>query len=102
MSACAGSDPFALRVLGDSMAPEFTEGAIIIVERTGALEAGCYVVAEHHDEYLFRQLVIAQGRWFLKPLNDRYPTVEITGPQAIKGRVIQKAGKYRKDRVRYL
>jgi SOS-response transcriptional repressor LexA len=102
MSACAGSEPFALRVLGDSMVPEFTEGTIIIVEPTGVLERGCYVVAEHDDEYLFRQLVITQGHWFLKPLNDRYPTVELAGPQAIKGRVIQKAGKYRKDRVHYV
>lgn len=100
--SCAGSEPFALRVLGNSMAPEFAEGTIIIVEPDGVLEGGCYVVAQYDDEYLFRQLVIAEGRWFLKPLNDRYPTVEIFGPQAIKGRVIQKAGKHRKDRVYYV
>lgn len=84
------------------MAPEFAEGTIIIVEPTGVLEGGCYVVAQHDDEHLFRQLVITEGRWFLKPLNDRYPTVEIPGPQAIKGRVIQKAGRNRKDRVHYV
>jgi DNA polymerase V len=100
--SCAGSEPFALRVLGNSMFPEFAEGTIIIVEPDGVLEGGCYVVAQYDDEYLFRKLVIAEGRWFLKPLNDRYPTVEISGPQAIKGRVIQKAGKYRKDRVYYV
>ena len=84
------------------MAPEFAEGTIIIVEPSGVLERGCYVVAQYDDEYLFRQLVISKGRWFLRPLNDRYPTVEIPGAQAIKGRVIQKAGKYRKDRVHYV
>ena len=27
---CAGSEPFALMVLGDAMAPEFVEGEIIV------------------------------------------------------------------------
>jgi DNA polymerase V len=102
MGACAGSEPFALRVLGDSMAPEFEQGTIIIVEPAGVLEAGCFVVAQHENEYLFRQLVIEGSRWLLKPLNDNYPTLEIPGSQAIKGRVIQKAGKRRKDRVHYV
>ena len=102
MSSCAGSEPFALRVLGDSMAPEFAEGTVIIVEPTGVLEGGCYVVAKSNSEYLFRQLIIEKGNWFLKPLNDKYPTVEIPGVEAIKGRVIQKAGKRKKDRQYYL
>jgi DNA polymerase V len=102
MGACAGSEPFALRVLGDSMAPEFEQGTIIIVEPAGVLEGGCFVVAQHENEYLFRQLVIDGSRWLLKPLNGNYPTLEIPGPQAIKGRVIQKAGKRRKDHVHYV
>ncbi len=102
MSACAGSEPFALRVLGDSMLPEFEQGAVIIVEPGGVLESGCFVVAEHAQQYLFRQLVIEQGRWFLKPLNERYATIEIAGLAAIKGRVIQKTGRSRKDRRLYL
>ncbi len=102
MSGCAGSEPFALQVLGDSMAPEFKDGTVIIVEPTGVLETGCYVVADCGNEYVFRQLIIEQGRWFLRPLNDRYPTVEIEGAGTIKGRVIQKAGKHRKDRTHYV
>jgi DNA polymerase V len=102
MGACAGSEPFALRVLGDSMVPEFEQGTIIIVEPAGVLEGGCFVIAHHEDEYLFRQLVIDRDRWFLKPLNSNYPTIEIPGLQAIKGRVVQKAGKRKKDRVHYV
>jgi SOS-response transcriptional repressor LexA len=102
MSSCAGSEPFALRVLGDSMAPEFDEGAVIIVEPTGVLDDGCYVVADYNDEYLFRQLVFKEARWLLQPLNRKYPTVEIPGVEAIKGRVIQKASTRRKDRQHYL
>ncbi len=99
---CAESEPFALRVLGDSMVPEFPEGCIIIVEPSGVIESGCYVVAQHDGAYTFRQLIIEGDRWLLKPLNPNYPTVEIPGLEAIKGRVIQKAGKYRKDRKHYL
>ncbi len=102
MSSCAGSEPFALRVLGDSMAPEFEEGTVIIVEPTGVLDDGCYVVADCNDEYLFRQLILKDTRWLLKPLNSKYPTVEIPGVEAIKGRVIQKARTRKKDRQHYL
>ncbi|MFQ5757429.1 MAG: S24 family peptidase, partial [Acidiferrobacterales bacterium] len=89
MSACAGSEPFALRVLGDSMAPEFDHGTVIIVEPAGLLESGCYVVAEHNSKYIFRQLIIDGQRWLLKAVNDQYPTIEIAGLQEIKGRVVQ-------------
>ncbi len=102
MSGCAGSEPFALQVLGDSMAPEFEDGVVIIVEPAGIVESGCYVVAQHDDEYLFRQLIIENQRWYLKPLNARYPTVEITGLEQIRGRVIQKAARGRKSRKHYL
>lgn len=89
-SGCAEAEPFALRVLGDSMQPEFAEGEIIIVEPAGNVSSGCFVVAVHDDEYTFRQLVIEAGRWFLKPLNDAYPTLEVAGIEAIKGIITQK------------
>lgn len=102
MSACAGAEPFVLRVLGDSMMPEFEEGAIIVIEPAGVIESGCFVIAQHEGEYLLRQLILEQGRWLLRPLNERYPSVEIAGLQEIKGRVIQKAGRSRQDRKHYL
>ena len=37
MSDCAGAEVFALQVLGQSMAPEFEEGEIIVIEPEGAL-----------------------------------------------------------------
>ena len=56
MGGCSGSEPFALRVLGDSMTPEFEDGAIIIIDPAGVVESGCYVLALHDGEYIFRQL----------------------------------------------
>ena len=82
-SGCAESEPYALRVLGDSMLPEFEEGAIIIIDPAGAIVDECYVVALHDDEYIFRQLRIVEDRYYLQPLNDLYDTVEISGPELV-------------------
>ena len=102
MSNCADHEPFALQVLGDSMEPEFSDGMIIIVEPGNTVSSGCYVVAQHQNEYLLRQFVLDGARCLLKPLNERYPTLELESMQAIRGRVIQRAGKRRKDRKRYV
>ncbi len=102
MSGCAGSEPFALRVLGDSMAPEFREGEIIIVEPSTTVEDACYVVADRDGEYIFRQLKIENGRWFLQPLNNKYQRVEIAGLSAIKGRIISKSNGRGRQRKSYL
>ncbi len=100
-SGCAESEPYALRVLGDSMLPEFEEGAIIVIDPAGAIKDGCYVIAIHDDEYIFRQLRILDERYYLQPLNDLYDTVEIPGTEQIKGVISQKSGRSRKDHKRY-
>jgi len=102
MSGCAGSEPFALQVLGDSMEPEFRDGAIVIVEPGVVVNDGCYVVAQHNEEYVLRQLNICEQRWILKPLNKNYESVEISGLDAIRGRVIQRTGRRRSERKSYL
>lgn len=98
---CAASEPFALRVLGDSMLPEFAEGAIIIIDPAGAIRDGCYVMAEYKNEYIFRQLRMVGDKLYLQPLNDLYDTVEISSQQMIQGVISQQAGRRRKDRKFY-
>ncbi len=100
-SSCAASEPFALRVLGDSMLPEFAEGVIIIIDPAGTIRDGCYVMAEVKNEYIFRQLRIVDDKYYLQPLNDLYDTVEIPGQDVIQGVIAQKAGRRRKDRKHY-
>ena len=101
MSSHCGGEPFALRVLGDSMAPEFLEGHIIIIEPDGAINNGDYVFAvDDKDEYIFRQLQIENNRYFLKALNKDYPTLE-TSLEKIKGVITQRAGKRRKEHKNY-
>lgn len=97
LSACAGAEPYALMVLGDSMAPEFEEGEIIVVEPEGLARDGSFVIAylpwvEAEDERtIFRQLVRHPEGWMLKPLNPLYPNIPIDSVEAVvKGVVVQK------------
>lgn len=99
---CGDHEPYALQVLGTSMEPEFDDGAIVIVDPGGVIGNGAYVVAKHAGEFIFRQLVIEQGRQFLKPLNDAYEVVEIASTEAVVGVVIQKAGTRRHHRKHYI
>lgn len=100
-SSCAGSEPFALMVLGDSMLPEFEEGEVIVVEPDGVVKDGAFVVAWHKDEYIFRQVRLHEGKWYLTPLNDLYPTEEFAGPSAVKGVVVQKKKPGSRKSVKY-
>ncbi|MBK9703641.1 MAG: S24 family peptidase [Betaproteobacteria bacterium] len=69
---CSGSESFALMVLGDSMAPEFVEGEIIVIEPDGHVDGGSYVIAQVAGEWIFRQLVRGAAGWQLRPLNPAY------------------------------
>lgn len=100
MNAC-GNELFALRVLGDSMIPEFQEGHIIIIDKDAVVKNGSYVLAVYQEEYIFRQLLIDEQRYFLKPLNDNYPTLEINGLDDIKGVIVQRSGTRRKEQKHY-
>lgn len=102
MGGCAASEPFALRVLGDSMVPEFDDGCIIVIDPAGVIENGCYVLAVHENEYIFRQLIIDNGSYYLKPLNDGYETLGIPNIDAVKGIIVQKAGTRRHHRKHYV
>jgi SOS-response transcriptional repressor LexA len=88
-----GRHTFALRVKGDSMEPNFPEGAILIIEPDMDFQPGDYVIAKNGDnEATFKQLVKDGADWYLKPLNPRYP-IKPLGTSTIIGiarEVIQK------------
>ncbi len=91
---CSGGESFALRVLGDEMAPEFQHGEIIIVEPDGALKDGSFVLARHAGEWIFRQLCRRGDGWVLHALNPArtdLPDLALAGLDAVQGVVIQKA-----------
>ncbi len=98
---CAELEPYALRVLGDSMAPEFLEGQVIVLDPGLPATHGAYVVVDVEDGTIFRQFWIDGARKFLRPLNDAYAAVELTGEFRVRGVVLQRAGRRRAERKRY-
>jgi len=101
-SSCSEAEPFALRVIGDSMEPEFKDGCIIIIDPTGVARAGSYVLARQGEEYIFRQLAAREGAYYLAALNTAYPDLPLPqGLQDIRGVIIQQAGRRRRDRKFY-
>lgn len=98
---CASDEPFALRVLGDSMEPEFKDGCIIIIDPSANVEDGKYVMAEVEGEYIFRQFTKQDDKYFLKPINDGYPSIEVDGPGVVRGVITQRAGTRRSYHKHY-
>jgi SOS-response transcriptional repressor LexA len=102
LSNCSASEPFALRVIGDDMAPEFVDGNIIIIDPGGKLSSGCYVVARHLDEMIFRQLIIDQDAYLLRALDTSLAEIALLkGVEDIVGVISQRSGKRRSEHKRY-
>lgn len=89
--SCGGGESFALMVYGQSMAPEFQEGEVIIIEPEGLAKAGSYVLARHDDEWIFRQLIRIDQGWCLHALNPAFPDQPIADLSPVKGVIIQKS-----------
>lgn len=90
-SSCGAAEPFALMVLGDSMAPEFSEGDVIVVEPEGLATDGAFVVAHVNGEYVFRRLLACASGWRLCALAPGHPMIEINDLACVRGVVIQKS-----------
>jgi len=86
-----GPNAFALRVQGDSMEPVFPNGSVIIVDPAVEPRQGSYVVVrlDEAEQATFKQLVIDGGVRYLKPLNPRYPLMEIRESATVCGVVRQ-------------
>lgn len=97
-SSSPGDNAFALMVEGESMTSpypgelSFPPGTIIIVDPGRAAGPGDFVVAKDvsTQQATFKRLAFDGGRWFLKPLNPTFPTIEIDDPaMRVIGRVIE-------------
>lgn len=89
---------YALMVEGDSMESPlpgtltFPEGTIVIVDPNGAAGPNSYVIAKDvlTQKATFKKLTTDGVRWFLKPLNPAYATVEIDDPaMRVIGKVVE-------------
>lgn len=87
---------FALRIVGDSMtnpggAPSFPEGTIVILDPERNASPGKFVVVRQKSdtECTFKQLVRDAGKHYLKPLNPRYPLLEMLPDAVVCGVLVQ-------------
>lgn len=100
-ATCTEAEPFALRVLDDSMRPEFRRGCIILIDPTGRATDGSFVLADDGTQtedategLVFRQLHRCEnGGWVLRALSEGYaeiPTAEDLS--SVMGVIVQRAG----------
>ncbi len=90
-TGCEGAEVFALRVLGDSMAPEFLHGEIVVIEPGGALHDGSFVLAHVDGEWTLRQLARSATGWTLRALQGGHREMALPDLTPVHGVVIQKA-----------
>jgi SOS-response transcriptional repressor LexA len=91
-TGCSMHEPYALQVLGPDMEPEFPDRCVVIIEPTQECRSGMYVFAEVEGVRWFRQYKRhADGREQLLALNERFPTIELTGLEwKVLGVIIQR------------
>ena len=87
-----GPDTFVLKVAGESMAPRFPDGEYIFVDPDAPAGNGSFVVVRrpHDGAATFKQLVVEDGRRFLKAANPAWPEpiVEVEPDAAVCGVVV--------------
>lgn len=76
-----GPRSFALRVKGDSMSSDYPDGSVIVVDpdREPRHDSDVVVRLNSDMEATFKRLKIDGPRWYLHPLNDRYPVIPLEG-----------------------
>ena len=95
------TEPFALRVVGDSMTPEFNDGNIIIVDPGLPAYQGAFVVVDFGGEILFGQYRFEEQRHWLYYLNRKHEPVELLGKYEFKGVIVQRSTGRRKELKHY-
>lgn len=87
-------ESFVLRVRGSSMEPRFHEGDLIFVDPNVSADHGKYVVVrlDESNEATFKQLIIEDGKQYLKALNPDWPNriIEVDEEATICGVIVFK------------
>jgi phage repressor protein C with HTH and peptisase S24 domain len=100
-SGCSseGLEPFALRVIGDSMSPVFEDGNIIIVDPGYPLINDTYAVLVNNEEVLFGHYLKDENGCRLEYMHPDHPPVMLADNFSVKGIVTQRNARRRKDTV---
>ncbi|MBF0446999.1 MAG: LexA family transcriptional regulator [Magnetococcales bacterium] len=87
---------YALTVPDDSMEPEFSEGEILIVDPHKEVTHNQFLIVRLQGDSrpTFKQLIILGKKRYLKPLNARYPLMDIEGELDVCGVVVCKYKDY--------
>ncbi len=103
-STCIEAEPFALQVIDESMAPEFSLGCIIVVDPGERAKHGSFVLAEIDGEYIFRRLRCDDAGKVssLVALDPDQREIDIKHrPDCLRGVIVQRTGPRRRDHKRY-
>jgi DNA polymerase V len=92
-----GLEPFALRVIGESMEPEFQDGHIILVDPGFPLLNGVYAVIQNNGEYIFGQYSEENSEGWIRYLSPEFEDVKLESEYVVKGVITQRNGRKRKD-----
>lgn len=77
------------------MEPEFYEGEVIVIDPTRAASHNDFsVVRVDGGPVTLKQLILMGRKKYLKPLNQRYPVVEVHGELITCGVVVSKYKAY--------
>lgn len=99
---CVQAEPFALRVTDDSMAPEFPAGCVVVVDPTGHVRDGAFVVVDVAEGLCLRRLHLGAGEVRLCALSVGVADIRPDDtPACIVGVVVQRAGRRRREHKRY-
>ncbi len=85
----ASAELFALRVRGDSMAPEMLADDLLIVRRQPHADSGDVVVALVDGDATVKRLRLVRGRAELHATNPRFPPIVPDGELVLLGKVIE-------------
>lgn len=84
------SGAFALRVDGDSMAPRYLPGDVIVVDPAAACDNGSPCVCVLNGEAVFKLFRETEEAIILEPLNGKYPEIVIRKERSVDFRVVGK------------
>ena len=97
---CSASEPFALRILDQSMSPEFEIDHIIIIDPSITPKNGDYVLYETSNSIIVREIKIAENI-VLSAYNPDFDDISIKDMSSILGVITQRSGKKRKFHKKY-
>jgi DNA polymerase V len=107
-SGCSseGMEAYALRVIGDSMSPEFEDGHIIIVDPSFPLLDRVYAVVSNNNEIIFGQYIVGgpgheHADCRIQYLKDGMEPVILEKNFTVKGVITQRNSRRRKDTKHY-